>query len=102
MRAGSRPSAAALTMWWARSNAVVSRRVPLTAVPMGVRSADTMTASGMGGLQLGQEGAAQQFSGLGLGEFGSEHDGVRCLGRAEPVLDPLPDLGRVARADDDG
>src|ERR1700691_4701470 len=45
--AGSRPSFAALTTWSARLNAVVSRSVPRPAVPIGVRSADTSTASGM-------------------------------------------------------
>ena len=94
---GSSPAAAALTTWWARSNAVVSRRVPLKAVPIGVRRADTRTASGMGGLQLGQQDAAQQLPGFGLRQFGAEHDGVGCLGGTQPVLDPLPDLGRVAR-----
>ena len=32
---------------------------PLNPVPMGVRRADTRTASGMGGLQFGQQRAAQ-------------------------------------------
>ena len=38
--------------WCARSNALVSRSVPLRAVPIGVRRADTMTASGTGLLQF--------------------------------------------------
>src|SRR6202041_486305 len=50
---GSSPSAAARTTWSARSNAVVSRSVPRPAVPIGGRSADTSTASGMSSLPLG-------------------------------------------------
>jgi hypothetical protein len=81
--------------------ALVSRRVPLKAVPIGVRRADTRTASGMSALQLRHERAAQQFSGFGLRQFGAEHDGVGCLGGTEPVLDPLLDLGGIPLADDD-
>nr|MBC9864389.1 hypothetical protein [Mycobacterium pseudoshottsii] len=44
---------ASLTTWWARSNALVSRKVPLRAVPIGVHRAATMTASGTGFLHFG-------------------------------------------------
>src|SRR6266571_1043426 len=101
IRSSSRPAAAAVTTWRARSKAVVSRSVPLNAVPTGVRRAQQLTASGISGLQLGQQGAAQQFSCVGLGQFGAEHDRVGRLGGAEAVLDPLPDLRRIPVTDDD-